>query len=81
MERFRRFIKIDADRINVDEIVSYGIGTDEDDETYLYVETKTSEDLFQYYEEDVDFDLEEKIGELDALFLIRQPEYVNFKKD
>jgi hypothetical protein len=81
MENFQRFIQIGADRINATEIVSYGIATDEDDDTYLYVETKTSEDLFQYYGEDVDFDLEEKISELDSLFLIRKLGHVNFERN
>lgn len=80
MENFQRFIKIGADRINATEIVSYGIATDEDDDTYLYVETKTSESLFQYYGEDVDFDLEEKISELDSLFLIRKLGRVDFER-
>ena len=71
MEDLQRFIKIGEDRINAAEIVSYGLATDEDDDNYLYVETKTSEDLFQYYEDDVDFDLEEKIAELDKIFLVR----------
>ena len=81
MENFQRFIQIGADRINATEIVSYGIATDEDDDTYLYVETKTSEDLFQYYGEDVDFNLEEKISELDSLFLIRKLGHVNFERN
>ena len=81
MENLKRFIKIAADRINAEEIVSYGLGTDEDDDRYLYVETKTSEDLFQYYEEDVDFDLEDKLKELDALLLIRRLGHVDFEKD
>lgn len=80
MENFQRFIQIGADRINATEIVSYGIATDEDDDTYLYVETKTSEDLFQYYGEDVDFNLEEKISELDSLFLIRKLGRVDFER-
>ena len=81
MENFQRFIQIGADRINATEIVSYGIATDEDEDTYLYVETKTSEDLFQYYGEDVDFDLEEKISELDSLFLIRKLGHVDFERN
>ena len=71
MKDFPRFIKIGEERINVDEIVSYGLAEDEDDERYFYVETKTSDGVFQYYDEDVDFDLEEKISEMDDLFLIR----------
>ena len=71
METLRRFIKIDAERINVEEIVSYGIAVDEDEEKFLYVETKTSEDVFRYYADEADFDIEEKLGELDDLLLIR----------
>ena len=71
MEGLQKFIKIGDDRINAAEIVSYGIGIDEDEDNYLYIETKTSEDLFEYYEDDVDFDLEEKIAELDKIFLVR----------
>ena len=74
MENFKRFIKIGDDRLNAEEIVSYGISLDEDDDRYLYIETKTSEDVFQYYEEDVDFDLEEKLQELDDLLLIGKPD-------
>lgn len=74
MENLRRFIKIGNDRINANDIVSYGLDTDwdEDDEEYrfLYVETKTSDEIFQYDEDDVDFDLDEKVAELDDLFLI-----------
>jgi hypothetical protein len=80
MENFQRFIRIDDDRINATEIVCYGIDTDDDDDRYLYVETKTSEDIFRYYEENVDFDLEEKLGELDGLFLIRPLGRVDFKR-
>lgn len=69
MRDLPRFIRIGDDRINADEIVSYGYAADEDDDTYLYVETKTSEDIFQYYAENVDFDLEEKLAELDELFV------------
>ena len=71
MNDLPRFIKIGEERINVEEIASYGIAYDEDDDRYLYVSTKSSEDIFQYYEDDVDFDLDEKISEMDALFLIR----------
>ena len=77
MDGLKRFIQFDNDRINLEEIVSYGSGTDEDDERYLYVETKTSEDVFQYYEEDSDFDIDEKLEELDELLLIRKPEGVD----
>ncbi len=81
MENFKRFIKIGDDRLNAEEIVSYGISLDEDDDRYLYIETKTSEDVFQYYEEDVDFDLEEKLQELDNLLLIRPLGHVDFDKE
>lgn len=77
MGSLQQFIKIAEDRINTAEIVSYGLGTDEDDDNYLYVETKTSDSLFEYYEDDVDFDLEEKIAELDEIFLVRKPGYEN----
>lgn len=80
MANLQRFIKIDDDRINAEEIVSYGLGTDEDDDNYLYVETKTSEELFRYYEEEVDFELEEKIAELDEMLLIRKLGSVDFQE-
>jgi hypothetical protein len=80
MNDFQKFIRVGDDRINAEEIVSYGIHVDEDDDKYLYIETKTSEDIFQYYEDDVDFELEEKLGELDGLLLIRTLGYVNFNK-
>ncbi len=70
MENFRKFIRFGDERINAEEIVSYGIAEDEDEDRYLYIETKTSEDLFRYYEDNVDFDIEEKLGEMDGLFLI-----------
>ncbi len=70
MNSLQKFIRIGDDRINVEEIISYGIGIDEDDDRYLYINTKSDEDIWQYYEEDVEFDLEEKLGELDKLFLI-----------
>lgn len=76
----RRFIKIGDDRINAEEIVSYGIRTDEDDDNYLFVETKTSEDLFYYYEDDVDFELEDELKELDDMFLIRRLGHVDFEE-
>ena len=68
MKEFPRFIKFNRERINVEEIIGYGFAVDEDDERYLYVSTKTDEDFYQYY--DSDFDLDEKIKELDDLFLI-----------
>ena len=71
MNNLPRFIKIGEERINVEDISSYGIAFDEDEDRYLYVSTKSSEDMFQYYEDDVEFDLDEKISEMDALFLIR----------
>lgn len=80
MRELPRFIKIDEDRINIDEIVSYGFGSDEDDETFLYVETKTGEDVYQYYEEDVEFDLQEKLDELDALLLVKIFGNVDFQQ-
>ena len=71
MDALQKFIRIGDDRINVEEIISYGIGIDEDEDRYLYVNTKSDEDIWQFYEEDVDFDLEEKLGELDKMFLIK----------
>lgn len=71
MNDLPRFIKIGEERINVEDIASYGIAFDEDEDRYLYVSTKSSEDMFQYYEDDVEFDLDEKLAEMDALFLIR----------
>ena len=70
MENLQRFIRICDDRINVEEIIRYGLGTDDDDDNYLYVETKTSEDYFTYYETD-DLDIDDKLEELDRIFLIR----------
>lgn len=81
MENLRRFIKIGEDRLNAEEIVSYGIRTDEDEDEYLYVETKTSEVLFEYYEDDVDFELEDKLEELDNMFLIRRLGHVDFEEE
>ena len=70
MNDLRRFVKVGDYRINAEEIVSYGIAIDEDDERYLFVETKTSDDYFTYYEGDVDFDLDAQLEELDRLFLM-----------
>ena len=70
MNDLRRFIKIGDERVNAEEIVSYGVSIDEDDERYLYITVKTSEDIFQYYEEDEDFEIDEKLDELDKLFLM-----------
>lgn len=81
MDGLKRFIQFDNDRINLDEIVSYGSGTDEDDDRYLYVETKTSEDVFQYYEEDSDFDIDEKLEELDEILLYRKLGHVDFEQN
>ena len=74
------FIKFGDDRINADEIVRYGLGSDDDDDHYIFVETKTNEDIFEYYEYDVDFELDEKLSELDGIFLIRQLGHVDFRK-
>lgn len=85
MNELPRFIRIGDDRINVDEISSYGLGMDWDDDEeeyrYLYVQTKSNDDLFQYNEgdEDVDFDIDEKIAELDELFLLRKLGRVDFQ--
>lgn len=90
MRDFPRFIMLGDDRINVDEIVAYGIkyddGDDDDeffegskdasdnedyeDERCLYVETKTSAFDFEYWEGDIDFDIDAKLVELDAMFLV-----------
>ena len=70
MENLQRFIRICDDRINVEEIIRYGLGTDDDDDNFLYVETKTSEDYFTNYETD-DLDIDDKLEELDRIFLIR----------
>lgn len=72
MNDLPRFIKIGEERINVEEITGYGLAFDEDDDRYLYISTKDSDDVFQYYDDDVDFDLDEKIAELDELFLIKK---------
>ena len=86
MRDFPRFIKLGDDRINVDEIVSYGIRYDDGEEYFneegepvddedepercLYVETKTSEFDFEYWESEIDFDIDAKLIELDAMFLV-----------
>ena len=67
----QKFLRFGEDRVNLEEIVSYGIAADEDDDRYLYVETKTSDDVLQYYAEDVEFDIDEKVSELDNLLLIQ----------
>ena len=78
MKELPRFIKLEDDRINVDEIVSYGLAEDEDEDTYLYVNTSDGND-FSYYDEDVEFDLEEKVAELDDLLLYRKLGHVDFE--
>ena len=78
MENFQRFVKLDDDRINVTKIISYGLAVDEDDDRYLYVNT-TDDDSYSYYDEDVEFDLDEKISELDSLLLIRRLGHVDFQ--
>ena len=80
MEGFQKFIRFGDDRISAEEIISYGLGIDEDEDRYLYVNTRSDENFWQFYEEEVDFDLEEKLGELDGLFLIRTLGYVDFNK-
>jgi len=81
MRELPRFIKLDNIRINVDEIVSYGLAVDEDDDNYLYIETKTSEDVFEFYDDDVDFSIEEMLDELDNLLLIRRLGPVDFQRE
>lgn len=81
MNDLPRFIKLDNIRINLDEIVSYGMAIDEDDDNYLYIETKTSEDVFEFYTDDVDFDLEEMLDELDNLLLIGRLGPVDFQRE
>ncbi|MBQ6296495.1 MAG: hypothetical protein IJK81_02155 [Selenomonadaceae bacterium] len=80
MNNLPRFVKIGEERINVEEIASYGLAYDEDDDRYLYVSTKSGEDVFQYYEDDVEFDLDEKLAEMDDLFLIRKLGHVDFER-
>lgn len=80
MENFQRFVRLGDDRINVNEIISYGLKTDEDDDTYLYIDTKSDENVFAYYEDDLDVELEEKLGELDGLLLIRTLGHVDFRR-
>ena len=81
MNNLPRFIKLDNIRINLDEIVSYGMAIDEDEDNYLYIETKTSEDVFEFYADDVDFDIEEMLDELDNLLLIRRLGPVDFQSE
>ena len=79
MRDLPRFIKFEEDRINVDKIVSYGLAEDEDDDTFLYINTADGND-FYYYDENVEFDLDEKIAELDDLFLYRKLGHVDFEQ-
>ena len=76
MRDFPRFIRLGDDRINVDEIVAYGTkffvdedGEVDEDSECLYVETKTSEFDFDD-EDDLGCSFDEKLVELDAIFLI-----------
>ena len=80
MENLQRFIKIGEDRIDATEIVRYGLGTDDDGDNFFYLETKTSEDFFSYYDEELDSDVEEKLEEWDKIFLIEKSEQVEFPK-
>ena len=80
MKELPRFIKFGDFRINAEEIVSYGLTEDEDGEEYIYIETRTSEDIFHFYDDEVDFDFDEKLDELDKLFLIRRPGDVDFQE-
>ncbi len=80
MNDLRRFIKIGEDRIDVGDIASYGLGTDEDGDNFLYINVRTGEDSFQYYADDVDCELEEKLNELDELLLIRKLGHVDFER-
>lgn len=66
MER-PQFILIGEDRININDIVSYGLASDEDEVRYLYVNTSDEND-FSYYDEEIDID--DKIAQLDELLLI-----------
>lgn len=80
MENFQRFITIGDDRINVAEIVSYGVAVDEDEDSYIYVNTSDGNDFSYYDDEDNDFDVEDKLAELDSLLLIRPLGHVNFQQ-
>ena len=77
MRDLPRFIRLGDDRINVDEIVAYGTkffvdedGEVDEDSECLYVETKTSEFDFEYDEDGLGCSFDEKLVELDAIFLI-----------
>ena len=80
MRDLPRFIKISEERINVEKIISYGLAEDEDEDRYLYVGVEGTEDVLEYYEDDVEFDLDEKIAELDELFLIKKLGHVDFER-
>ena len=80
MRDLPRFIKIGEERINVEEISTYGLAFDEDEDRYLYISTKSSDDIFQYYDDEADFDLDEKIAEMDDLFLVRKLGHVDFER-
>ena len=67
----KRFMKIGDDRVNVEEIIRYGLDVDDDNDNFLYLEL-TTENSFEYYEDDVDFELEEKLSELDGIFLFEE---------
>ena len=79
MKELPRFIKLEEDRINLEEIVSYGLAEDEDEDAYLYVNTSDGNDFF-YYDENVEFDLDEKVAELDDLLLFRKLGHVDFEQ-
>ena len=77
MRDFPRFIRLGDDRINVDEIVAYGIkfyldddGEVDEDTECFFVETKTSDFDFEYDEDGLGCSFDEKLVELDAIFLI-----------
>ena len=67
MRDFPRFIRLGDDRINVDEIVAYGTKffVDEDGEV-----DEDSECLYVEDEDDLGCSFDEKLVELDAIFLI-----------
>ncbi len=83
MKELPRFIKIGDDRINVDDIAGYGLDTDIDEHNvlrrYLYVEMKTGDYILQYLENEVDFNIDDKLGDLDKLLLIDSFERVDFQ--
>ena len=71
MKDLPSFVKIGEDRINIEEIIGYGLAVDEDEDRYPYIGTR-GDDISEYYADSVDFDLDEKIAELDDLFLIKR---------